>query len=294
MTDGNLSFKKDDVNEVSNYRGITLLSTIGKLFTRLLNIRLNSWAENYSIYIEAQAGFRKHMSTVDNIFVLSGLITHCININEHLYCCFVDFTKAFDFVVRDILWYKLLKAGVRGRMLDIVKSIYSVVKSQVKHNNTLSDSFTCNIGVRQGDCLSPFLFAMYLNDLEEELHINGVEGINIGLKKLHLLLYADEIVIFGKTPEELQKSLKILEEYCKRWKLTVNTNKKKIVVFRRGGRLTNNLEFSYNGKVIEIVNKFSYLGIVFTSCGSSFETQKTLSGQALKAVFAFCIKQIFV
>ena len=64
---------------------------------------------------------------------------------------------------------------------------------------------------------------MYLNDLEEELHINGVEGINIGLKKLLLLLYADDIVIFGKTPEELQKSLKILEEYCKRWKLTVNT-----------------------------------------------------------------------
>ena len=124
-------FKKGDVNEVSNYRGITLLSTIGKLFTRVLNDRLNSWAENYSIYIEAQAGFRKHMSTVDNIFVLSGLITHCINNNEHLYCCFVDFTKAFDFVVRDILWYKLLKAGVRGRMLDIVKSIYSVVKSQV-------------------------------------------------------------------------------------------------------------------------------------------------------------------
>lgn len=159
-------------------------------------------------------------------------------------------------------------------MLDIIKSIYSVVKSQVKHNNTLSDSFTCNIGVRQGECLSPFLFAMYLNDLEEELDLNGVDGINIGLKKLILLLYADDIVIFGKTPEELQKSLNILENYCKRWKLTVNTNKTKIVVFRRGGRLPNNLEFSYNGKVIEIVNKFSYLGIVFTSGGSSFETLK--------------------
>ena len=98
-------------------------------------------------------------------------------------------------------------------MLDIIKSMYSVVISQVKHNNTLSDSFTCNIGVRQGECLSPFLFAMYLNGLEEELDINGVEGINIGLKKLILLLYADDIVIFGKTPEELHKALKILEEY---------------------------------------------------------------------------------
>ena len=99
-------FKKGDMNEVSNYRGITLLSTLGKLFTRILNNRLNKWAEEYNVYIEAQAGFRKHMSTIDNIFVLNGLITHCINNNEYLYCCFVDFTKAFDYVERDILWYK--------------------------------------------------------------------------------------------------------------------------------------------------------------------------------------------
>ena len=65
-------FKKGDINEVSNYRGITLLSTLGKLFTRILNNRLNKWAEMYNVYIEAQAGFRKHMGTVDNIFVLNG------------------------------------------------------------------------------------------------------------------------------------------------------------------------------------------------------------------------------
>ena len=107
------------------------------------------------------------MSTVDNIFVLNGLITHCINSNEYLYCCFVDFTKAFDYVGRDILWYKLIKIGVRGRMLDIIKSMYETVKSKVKSNNTLSEAFSCNIGVRQGECLSPFLFAMYVNDLEQ-------------------------------------------------------------------------------------------------------------------------------
>ncbi|MEW8548380.1 MAG: reverse transcriptase family protein, partial [Candidatus Thiodiazotropha sp.] len=112
-------FKKGDKDEPANYRGITLLSTLGKLFTRILNNRLNVWAEKYRIYIEAQAGFRKNMGTVDNIFILNSLITHLLNQNKQLYCVFVDFTKAFDFVVRDILWYKLLKFGVRGRMLDI-------------------------------------------------------------------------------------------------------------------------------------------------------------------------------
>ena len=150
--------KKGDTNEHSNYRGITLLSTLGKLFTRVLNNRLNGWAETYRIYCEAQAGFRKNMGTVDNLFVLNSLLTHFLNQNKQLYCVFVDFTKAFDCVVRDNIWYKLLKVGVRGRMFDIIKSIYSTVKSQVKHNNTLSNAFFSSLGVRQRECLSHFCF----------------------------------------------------------------------------------------------------------------------------------------
>ena len=123
-------------------------------------------------------------------------------------------------------------------MLDIVKSIYNMVKSRVKHNNLLSESFTCQIGVRQGECVSPFLFSMYLNDLESELATKGVDGINIGMLNLYLLLYADDIVLFGKTPEDLQHGLTILENYCNRWKLTVNTNKTKIMIFKKRGGAT--------------------------------------------------------
>ena len=86
------------------------------------------------------------MSTIDKIFVLNGLITHCINNNDYLLYCFVDFTKAFDYAERDILWYKLIKIGVRGRMLDMIKSIYTTVKSRVKNNNTLSESFYVILG----------------------------------------------------------------------------------------------------------------------------------------------------
>lgn len=204
-------FKKGDKTVVSNYRGITLLSVAGKLFTRILNNRLNKWAEEYNIYVEAQAGFRKSMGTTDNIFILSNLITHCLNKNERLFCAFVDFTKAFDFVVRDVLWFKLIKLGVRGKMLDIIKSIYTSVKSRVKHENFLSEPFECNIGVRQGECLSPFLFAMYVNDLEAELASSGISGINIGIINLYSLLYADDIILFGKTPGDLQNALNVLE-----------------------------------------------------------------------------------
>ena len=279
-------YKKGDKNEPSNYRGITLLSTLGKLFTRILNNRLNEWAENYNVYIEAQAGFRKNMGTVDNIYILNGLITHVLNQNKKLYCAFVDFTKAFDFVNRDILWYKLIKIGVRGKMLDIIRSMYKEVKSQVKHNNIISPVILSNIGVRQGECLSPFLFSIYLNDLEEEISLKGSDGIDIGMIKLFLLLYAEDIVLFADSADELQSLLEILQNYCQRWRLTVNTSKTKIVVFRKGGRVPGDLNFTFNGENIEIVKQFSYLGIVYTSGGSCHQTQKTLSGQALKAIFA--------
>lgn len=142
--------KKGSLNNVENYRGITLLSVLGKLFTRVLNNRLTQWAENYYIYIEAQAGFRSNMSTVDNVFVLRCLITHLINAGKKLYCGFVDFSKAFDFVNRDVIWYKLIKLAISDKMLNIVKSIYEYVKSKVKYENRLSESFDCYLGVRQG------------------------------------------------------------------------------------------------------------------------------------------------
>ena len=277
--------KKGSLTDVGNYRGITLLSILGKLFTRVLNNRLKDWAENYHLLIEAQAGFRAGMSTTDNIFVLHGVISHLINQGKKLYCAFVDFTKAFDYVVRENLWYKMIKYGIRGKILNVIKSMYSSVKSRVKYNNELGNEFYCGLGVRQGECLSPLLFSLFLNDIEEHFIQAGMEGIDIIMVKMFMLLYADDIVLFGNSAEQLQDSLNLLSNYCKRWKLTVNINKTKVMVFRKGGALPRNLTFLYNGNELEIVRNFKYLGIIFTAGGSFSETQNTLSGQAQKAIF---------
>ena len=277
--------KSGDLNDPSNYRGITLLSVLGKLFTRILNNRLNSWAEKYSVYIEAQAGFRRGMSTVDNVFILQSLINLCFNDNKKLFCVFVDFKKAFDFVVRDILWFKLIGYGVRGNILNVIKSMYNDIRSRVKCQNSLSDSFTCNLGVRQGECLSPLLFSLFLNDIQETFLAKGVEGISIGDLKLCLLLYADDLILFASDAQKLQSSLDTLEQYCKRWKLTVNTSKTRVMIFQKGGRLPSNLVFTYEEHQLEIVKSFKYLGVVFSTGGSFNETDIMLSGQARKAIF---------
>ena len=163
--------------------------------------------------------------------------------------------------------------------------MYENVKSKVKYDNNISSSFEYSLGVRQGKCLSPFLFAMYLNDLEDEFYLKGSDGIDIGMLKIFLLLYADDIIIFARSAEELQNNPDHLHEYSTRYRLIVNTSKTKVMVFRRGGILPRNMKFYYNNFELAIVNTFSYLGIVFSTGGSFSECQKTLSGQATKAIF---------
>ena len=225
------------------------------------------------------------MSSVDNIFFLHGIINHLLNKGEKLFCAFVDFTKAFVYLVRDIIWFKLIKLGVRGKILDIIRSMYQNVKSKVKYDNSISSSFECSLGVRQGEYLSPFLFAVYLNDLEDEFSLKGNDGIDIGMLKIFMLLFADDIIIFARSAEELQNNLGHLHKYITRYRLIVNTSKTKVMVFRRGGILPRNTKLYDNNFELAIVNTFSYLGIVCSTSGSFSKCQKTLSGQATKAIF---------
>ena len=150
------------------------------------------------------------MSTVDNVFILHCLNSHMLNQGKKLFCAFVDFTKAFAYVVRDNFWVKLIKLGIRGNILNIIRSMYETVKSNVRFKNQLSEEFACMLGVRQGECLSSFLFSMFINDLEEEFVLNGIDSIDIGLIKLFILLYADDIVIFASSSEGLQNGFEQL------------------------------------------------------------------------------------
>ena len=137
----------------------------------------------------------------------------------------------------------------------------------------------------KGNVCPLFLFSMYLNDFENEFVTKGVDGLDIGMLKLYLLLYADDILIYSNTSDGLQRGLNVLSDCCNKWKLTSNVDKTNIMVFRKGGNLPRKLDFMFEGKKIEIVKKFVYLGITFTTGGYFNETHKTLSGQALKAIF---------
>ena len=85
------------------------------------------------------------------------------------FCLFVDYKKAFDLVPRDGLWFKLVKEKVNGKILNVIKNMYDNIRSCVMLNQKISENFVCNMGVRQGENLSPLLFAFYVNDIESKL-----------------------------------------------------------------------------------------------------------------------------
>ena len=220
---------------------IKLLSVLDMLFTRILNSRSNNWAETYSVLIEAQAGFRPGISTTNNIFVLNGLGSYILNQGNKLYCAFVDYTKAFDYIVHGNLWYKMIKYGLKGKSLNIITSMHSKVKSRVSSIIKLIINSIVDLEyVRENVSLHYLFFCLFLNDIEVTFIQNGLEGLDIDTFKLFMLLYADDIVIFANSAEQLQESLNMLSDYCRRWKLTVNVSKTKIMVFRKGGLLARN------------------------------------------------------
>ena len=217
----------------------------------MLNSRVNRFLEENNILLENQAGFRKHYSTSDHIFSLNSIVEILKHYKNLFFFNFVDFSKAFDSVWRGGLWSKLLINKINGKFFRIVKHMFSNFKSCVSVNSDNSTFFSCNCGVRQGENLSPIFFSLYLNDLEKYLEESGNHVIELpslendlnSLVKIILMLYADDTILISDDPDKLQKCLNDFMTYCKIWKLNINTEKTKVVVF--GSRLKSNRKISF-------------------------------------------------
>lgn len=234
--------------------------------------RLKDWAEENAILHENQSGFRKNRSPIDNIFSLTAIAhVHLRLTKGSLFAIFVDFRRAFDSVIHSLLWETLYKNGVSTKIIRLIRNLYGNAKAKVKIGNTLSAPIDITEGVLQGDALSPFLFALFINDIEEFFRKSGMTGVNIdGITELLMLLFADDIVILSKSPLDVQHKLNILEAYARYKGLSVNIDKTKILIFHRG-RPQKLKPFTFNNKEIEVVNKFCYLGITFSSSGKFLE-----------------------
>ena len=145
-------YKKGSKLDCSNFRGISLLSIVGKLFSRIILNKLVRTIVN-GILPESQCGFRASRGTVNMIFSALQL-QKCKEQNLTLYQCSIDLSKAFDTVNRSTLWKILLKLGCPERFVDLIRSLHNGMKARVSFNVTLSEDISINNGVKQGDIWS--------------------------------------------------------------------------------------------------------------------------------------------
>ena len=277
-------YKAGDKSDPMNYRGISLLSNISKLFMSILTNRLRMWAEEENKFSYEQAGFRMGHSTTDHIFTLHSIALKTVygEGRGKLYAAFVDFEKAFDSVDRSCLWMVLGKLGLSTKFLSMLKAVYSQVEACVRSGGIMSDTFNCPVGVKQGSVESPLIFCLYISYVADFIRANGKHGVQLlpGTQELFCLLFADDIVLLSTTPIGLQRQLDSLNTSSHHLGLNVNRMKTKVMVFRRGGFLGRRERWTVDGQNLEVVNQYRYLGFVFTT---KLSMSKALDSQIVKA-----------
>jgi hypothetical protein len=227
-------WKDGDRSKVGNYRGITLLSVVGKMYAIVLNTRLRLWSEERGVICEEQGGFRRGRGCRDQLLSLVEIVR--MKKRGGMFCAFLDVQKAYDRVFRDGLWERVREEGVRGKMWRVLKCMYRNVQSAVRVNDVMTGWFDVNVGLRQGCVLSPVLFNIFINGLVKELNRYGygvVRGRNINVS---CLLYADDIVLFSDSRIGLQELLDVAYEYGRKWRFSFGVKKSKVVVFGKRGK----------------------------------------------------------
>ena len=246
-------FKSGNKSDISNYRPISILPVLDKIFEKLIYIRLYSFFEKFNIISDNQFGFRDKKSTLHAALQLEKTILSAFKNNKYCIAVFIDFRKAFDTVFHDWLLKKLEIMGVRGDSLRYFKS-YLSDRKQFTHFRTGTSSIKLNnIGVPQGSCLGPLLFNIYTNDMHNLF------------SNISTTMFADDTVLskcgdnLNSLISDLNIELKKLEDWCNFNKLALNSDKTKWMLFTNKSAPIH-IPISINNTSIEKVDSFKYLG----------------------------------
>ena len=297
--------KKGNLQLCDNWRGISLLDVVGKIFARIIQERLQTIAEY--ILPESQCGFRKGRGCVDMIFVARQLMEKAIEHGETLFVLFVDLKKAYDSVPRQALWKVLMKCGVPTRMLGIIQSFHQDMNAEVRVGSAMSESLEVKNGLRQGCTLAPTLFNMYFSAMVACWRNECVEaGVDVLFKHGRKLVgdrtaksrlevvrvtesqFADDVALYSGSHHDFVTIAKKFVNVAKKWGLTVNIQKTKGMVMSEMVSDSDVCPIQVEGGEIEMVDCFTYLGSNLSRDGN---VMSEVSSRIEKASRAFgCLR----
>jgi Reverse transcriptase (RNA-dependent DNA polymerase) len=274
-------FKAGCVKSVDNYRPISLVPVIGKLFEKVIHAQINAYLQEHSLIAKQQFGFQKNVSTTMALMSLHNYILEAMNNKNMVTVLFVDLSKAFDTVSHDILIQKLGRYGFTDESVALIQSYLADRKQYVSVDGTDSDELSISIGVPQGSVLGPLLFLIYINDLVKILP--------------NVILFADDTALFRKHKffqllrEQLQADIDLLDDWLKANKLSLNVAKTKYIVFKPPEKplLPEAVYFTIRGVQLQKVSSIKYLGLVIDERLSWNEHIKHVSNKISKFIYIF-------
>ena len=249
-------FKNGSKLDVNNYRPISLLSNINKIFEKLMFSRIYSFLTLHNCIYELQYGFRAKHSTMHALVSITEKIRDSLDAGNFACGIFIDLQKAFDTVDHDILLKKLDHYGIRGNANNWIKSYLSNRKQFVSINGFESVLLPVTIGVPQGSVLGPLLFLLYINDLNSCVRYSIVHHF---ADDTNLLTISNSI---KKLSRQVNCDLRSLTNWLKANKIALNIKKTEFILFKKPSAVINDFPFvKMDGKKISPSRQIKYLGI---------------------------------
>lgn len=266
-------FKAGDNTNVENYRPISILSSIAKIFDKIIYLHIQEKTSH--LLTSCQHGFCMGKSTLTNLLEFTDFITKNMMKGGQVDTVLMDLAKAFDKICHETLLKKLVQLRINPRTINLIKSYLENRVQIVCVYGEKSQPIEPKSSVPQGSILSPLLFALFINDLPQLLHSN-------------VLLYADDIKIFLKIQSMndailLQKDIETIVNWCQVNKLQMNISKCNIISFTRRTEATfQYFNYNINGRTLNRVQSIKDLGVIFDS-KLTFETHiKTITKKAYR------------
>ena len=248
--------KKPRAKRCSDYRTISLMSHLLKVFLKIIHQRLFRLCEEQ--LGRSQFGFRDALGTRDALFATQVLFQRCRDVNCDVHVCLIDYQKAFDTVNHEKLIGILRSIGLDDKDLRIIINLYWNQTANIKIEGELSDSVEIKRGVRQGCILSPLLFNIYSERIFSEALDESREGIMVNGERLNNFRYADDTIVFADSLQNLQALVTNIAEVSQRYGLDLNVKKTKYMVISKNRAPPGQL--MVNQQQVEQVRSYTYLG----------------------------------